>query len=483
MENHNHTFRLYARAIIFDESRESVLLIKKHSSQKIGPGAWLLPGGTVEFGEDIEATLLREIQEETNLRIVNLKLITIKKMVIQDVHWLGIYYLGEVAQMTDLKNIEESKHETVQFIPLTDVPDLRDYTILQFLKNMDSNREYFDVEVGSEKTHSMGQALGRYVSIKMHHLIRINHECFSRVRVIGNYDRSIHVSKDEKTGKLFNSKRPTAFLDGDILYLCCFPGHDYVRHYANLVVTYFQSIEEQKLVSYICASNAGVERAFESTNLSQMPDSDIILYGNIERLGLFEEKEFEGDGDFLWKEGKIGSHRVVLLGCKFSVWGDAGYSLIHSIAKEHPFKAFIYVGKLGSLDSSIIPNQCLATGSKSFIGTDFFEWRNIFQDVVKERENVVVGNHVTCPSVIDETKEVVQGFQKLGVFIDPEIGYMAKACIELEKEFSYLHIVSDNVVKSSIENLSNERDLDIREKRKKLFLEVGEIIKKVYLNS
>lgn len=138
---------------------------------------------------------------------------------------------------------------------------------------------------------------------------------------------------------------------------------------------------------------------------------------------------------------------------------------------------------LGSLDSSIIPNQCLATGSKSFIGTDFFEWRNIFQDVVKERENVVVGNHVTCPSVIDETKEVVQGFQKLGVFIDPEIGYMAKACIELEKEFSYLHIVSDNVVKSSIENLSNERDLDIREKRKKLFLEVGEIIKKVYLNS
>lgn len=476
MGNHDREFRLYARAIIFDESRESVLLIKKHSSQKIGPGAWLLPGGTVEFGEDIEATLLREIQEETNLRIVNLKLITMKKMVIQDMHWLGIYYLGEVAHMTDLKNLEESKHETVQFIPLSDVPDLRDYTILQFLKNIDSNREYFDAEVGKQETHSMGQALDRYVSIKMHHLIRINHECFSRVRVIGDYDRSVHVSKDEKTGKLFNSKRPTAFLDGDILYLCCFPGHDYVRHYANLVATYFQSIGEQKLVSYIHASDVEVEHVFESTNLSRVADADIVIYGNIERLGLFDDREFEGDGDFLWKAGKIGSRKVVLLGCKFSVWGDAGYSLIRSMAKTHPFKTFIYVGKLGSLDSLITPNQRIATGSKSLIGGTCFEWRNIFQDAVKYRENVIVGSHVTCSSVIEETKEAVQEFQKQGVFIDPEIGYMAKACIELGREFSYLHIISDNVVTSSIENLSNERNSNVQEKRKKLFLEIGEII-------
>ena len=224
MENNNHSFRLYARAVIFDESCESVLLIKKHSSQKIGHGAWLLPGGTVEFGEDIEATLLREIQEETNLRIVNLKLITTKRMVIQDVYWLGIYYLGEVARVTDLKNLEESKHETVQFVPLVDVPDLRDYTILQFLKNIDSNMERFNVEIGSEKTHSMGQSLEQYVSIKMHHLMRINHECFSRVRVIGNHDRSVHVSRDEKTGKLFNSQRPTVFLDGDFYTYVAFPG-------------------------------------------------------------------------------------------------------------------------------------------------------------------------------------------------------------------------------------------------------------------
>lgn len=70
----------------------------------------------------------------------------------------------------------------------------------------------------------------------------------------------------------------------------------------------------------------------------------------------------------------------------------------------------------------------------------------------------------------------MQEFQKQGVFIDPEIGYMAKACIELGREFSYLHIISDNVVTSSIENLSNERDSNVQEKRKKLFLEIGEII-------
>jgi ADP-ribose pyrophosphatase YjhB (NUDIX family) len=483
MENHSHAFRLYARAVIFDEFHESVLLIKKHSSQKIGPGAWLLPGGTVEFGEDIEASLIREIKEETNLHIVDLKLITMKKMVIQDTHWLGVYYFGRVERTTDLKNLEESKHETVQFVPLKDVPDLRDYTVLQFLKNIDSGIEYFDSVVGNIETHSMGQALDRYVSIKMHHLVRINHESFSRVRVIGSYDRSVHVSKDEKAGKPFNFKRPTAFLDGDILYICCFPGHEYVRYYANLVATYFHSIGEEKLISYIQSSDAGVRHAFETTNLPEIPNADVIVYGNIERLGLFDDMEFEGDGDFKWKSGKIGSQKILLLGCEFSIWGDAGYFLIQSLAQKRSFKTFVYVGKLGSLNPSIVPNEYLATGSGSFVNGELFSWKNIFRENVAKYENVLTGDHITCPSVIDETKEAVLEFQKQGVFIDPEIGHMARACIELGKEFSYLHIISDNVAKTSAENLSNERDLDIPEKRKKLFLQIGEILKEIFHNN
>lgn len=479
MENHlEHTFKLYARTVIFDATKNKVLLLKKKSNQKIGPGAWILPGGTVEFGEDIEIALIREIEEETNLKIQSLELFVTKKMVIQGTHWLGMYYLGEVSNGDDLKNMEQSKHETVQFIPLKEVPDLRDYTVLQFVKNIQSNKEFFDALACDFEDHSMGQALERYVSMKMHHLIRINHECFSRVRVIGSYDRSAHVSKDEKNDKRFNFKRPTAFLDGDILYLCCFPSRDYVKHYVNLIATYFHNIREKKMVSSIHTSDQIVYDAFRSTNITSIPEVDVVLYGNIDHIGIFEDQKWEGEGDFLWKVGMIGKKRVILLGCKFSIWGDAGYFFVKSLEQSNSFTTFVYIGKLGSLQLDILPNIFLATGSKSFVYGQSIKWKNIFQDEIASYENILVGDHITCPSVIEETKEAVASFQKLGIFIDPEIGHMARACNELGRQFSYLHIISDNVVIPRDENLSNERDEVILKKRKKLFFEIGEIVRK-----
>ncbi len=479
MENHiEHSFKLYARTVIFDASKNKVLLLKKKSDQKIGPGSWLLPGGTVEFGEDIEIALIREIEEETNLRIQNLELFVTKKMVIQGTHWLGLYYLGEVSSESELKNMEKEKHEMVQFISLEEVPDLRDYTVLQFVKNIQTNREFFDALACDPEDHSMGHALERYVSMKMHHLVRINHECFSRIRVIGSYNRSIHVSKDEKNDKNFNFKRPTAFLDGDILYLCCFPSRDYVRHYANLVATYFHNVGEKKIVSYIHASDQGVYDAFLSTNISAIPEADVILYGNVDHIGIFDDEKWSGNGDFLWKLGVIGKKRVLLLGCKFSIWGDAGHFFVRLLARANRFSVFVYIGKLGSLEPSIIPNQFIATGSESSVSGRSVTWKNLFSEAVLSSENVLVGKHVTCRSVVEETKGAIELFQSMGIFIDPEIGHMARACNEEGRQFSYLHVVSDNVVIPRGENLSNERDMSIPDKRKRLFLQIGEIIER-----
>ncbi|NCU42393.1 MAG: NUDIX hydrolase [Candidatus Moranbacteria bacterium] len=477
MENRiEYTFKFYARVVVFDKSKDKVLLLKKKSDQKIGPGAWLLPGGTVEFGEDIEISLIREIEEETNLKIRSLELFVTKKMIIEGVHWLGLYYFGEVLDEDSLKNVEVTKHEIAQFIPLCDVPDLRDYTVLQFVKNIQSNKEHFDTLTCSSKDHSMGEYLNRYVSMKMHHLIRINHECFSRVRVIGSYDRSIHVSKDEKNDKHFNFKRPTAFIDGDILYLCCFPSRDYVRHYANLVATYFHHIGERKTVSLIHTNEHSIYNAFALTNIESIPEADIILYGNVDHIGIFENQEWKGKGDFLWKLGNIKNKKVLLLGCRFSIWGDAGYFLVRKLVKYISFETFVYIGKLGSLEKNVSANQFLATGEKSFVLGKEVEWKNIFKDVVGKYENVRIGNHITCPSVIEETKEAIEQFQKIGDFIDPEIGQMARSCNEEKKQFSYLHIISDNVVTPREENLSNERDLEIPKKRKALFIQIGKII-------
>ena len=62
--------RLGCSAVIFDESREKVLLTKRADN-----GLWCLPSGGVEPGESVEETIIREVREETGLSIRVLRLI------------------------------------------------------------------------------------------------------------------------------------------------------------------------------------------------------------------------------------------------------------------------------------------------------------------------------------------------------------------------------------------------------------------------
>ncbi|MBY0160184.1 NUDIX hydrolase [Paenibacillus glucanolyticus] len=61
----------------------SVVIIKNECNQillqkrKYPVGSWAIPGGLMELGESIEETAKREIKEETNLSIDNLKLINV----------------------------------------------------------------------------------------------------------------------------------------------------------------------------------------------------------------------------------------------------------------------------------------------------------------------------------------------------------------------------------------------------------------------
>ncbi len=52
-------------AVVVDAGR--VLLIKRGKAPLYG--RWVVPGGTVELGESLEQALVREVQEETGLRV------------------------------------------------------------------------------------------------------------------------------------------------------------------------------------------------------------------------------------------------------------------------------------------------------------------------------------------------------------------------------------------------------------------------------
>ena len=55
------------KAFIWDGSH--LLLVRKSSGDPHNPGRWEVPGGRMEFGEDVDEHLTREVEEETGLTV------------------------------------------------------------------------------------------------------------------------------------------------------------------------------------------------------------------------------------------------------------------------------------------------------------------------------------------------------------------------------------------------------------------------------
>jgi 8-oxo-dGTP diphosphatase len=61
-------FGLAVRALITDDDGK-ILILKRSVDSKTNPGRWELPGGKVEQGEPFDKALVREVFEETQLKI------------------------------------------------------------------------------------------------------------------------------------------------------------------------------------------------------------------------------------------------------------------------------------------------------------------------------------------------------------------------------------------------------------------------------
>lgn len=60
-------YRISVKAFVLDESKEKFLLVRDHA------GFWELPGGGLEWGEEVHTGLAREIQEEMGINIISIK--------------------------------------------------------------------------------------------------------------------------------------------------------------------------------------------------------------------------------------------------------------------------------------------------------------------------------------------------------------------------------------------------------------------------
>jgi 8-oxo-dGTP diphosphatase len=59
--------RVGVKAVIF--RRDRVLMLRRWDDLDLHPGVWDLPGGGVEFGDSLEGSLIREVNEETGFPV------------------------------------------------------------------------------------------------------------------------------------------------------------------------------------------------------------------------------------------------------------------------------------------------------------------------------------------------------------------------------------------------------------------------------
>jgi 8-oxo-dGTP pyrophosphatase MutT (NUDIX family) len=80
------TSNRYAFCFIFDEDG-NVLVLKRAGFMRSRPNEWDLPGGTLEFNEEHQPGVIREVYEETGLKIADPELIVRKAG-----NWQGTVY-------------------------------------------------------------------------------------------------------------------------------------------------------------------------------------------------------------------------------------------------------------------------------------------------------------------------------------------------------------------------------------------------------
>jgi len=291
-----------------------------------------------------------------------------------------------------------------------------------------------------------------YLEIKVHHLIQ--DRVWGEIRIVGGYDRSRVISDLEKDDKAFNWQRPTASVEGDCLTLHCYPGRDYVLHYGLIVATYLSMrghiacrVTVEEPAEMVCAEAV-------DALLLDAADVELVIVG----WGLDAFTSLDGwvkGNGFSRKRDMLAGQPVLYLGYLHSIWGDVAGRVVTRLA-ELGAKRVLYVGKVGSLEPEVEPNEFLATGNSSILEGDTVSWTDFFGSDLQNSDGVIHGLHISSPSILLEDKDWLAGLTH-GMFVDPEIGWMGLAAEQAGIEYGYLHVISNNLARERDEDLSNER--------------------------
>lgn len=82
-----------SQKVLIINSEKRLLTLHRTKTAPTNPSSWDLPGGDIDFGEDAEGSILREIKEETGLEVSNLSPFDIESHIDdKEEFWVTIAY-------------------------------------------------------------------------------------------------------------------------------------------------------------------------------------------------------------------------------------------------------------------------------------------------------------------------------------------------------------------------------------------------------
>lgn len=119
--------------------RKDGKILMGHRMGSHGSNTWSLPGGKLDFGESVEVCAQREVWEETNLKIKNIRAgpYTNDVFVENNLHYITLFLVADY-DLGELKIMEPTKCKEWRWVDWNDLPHPL-FLPLQNLQKMDFN--------------------------------------------------------------------------------------------------------------------------------------------------------------------------------------------------------------------------------------------------------------------------------------------------------------------------------------------------------
>jgi 8-oxo-dGTP diphosphatase len=144
----NHVYGLAVRVLLTDQDSK-ILILKRSTDSKTNPGKWELPGGKVDQGESFDHALIREVYEETNLKISLEHVVGASE---QNLHIIRAVHIIMSGKIVEGELNLSSEHEGYAWVLIETLPDYELADWLQDYVNQTRGMSNSDESEDSENT-------------------------------------------------------------------------------------------------------------------------------------------------------------------------------------------------------------------------------------------------------------------------------------------------------------------------------------------